>query len=86
MSVAAQITVLMALTEKLFDNVPLERMPQAEHAVREAAVQLPDALRARFESAAKLSDADRDVIVQIARTALAGFQPETPPAGGKKSA
>ena len=85
-SVAAQITVLMALTEKLFDNVPLERMPQAEHAVREAAAQLPDALRARFESAAKLSDADRDVIVQIARTALAGFQPETPPAGAKKSA
>ena len=76
----------MALTEKLFENVPLERIPRAEHAVREAAVQLPDALRARFESAAKLSDADRDVIVQIARTALAGFQPETPPAGGKKSA
>ena len=93
-SVAAQITVLMALTEKLFDNVPLDRMPEAEHAVREAAAELPDDVRARFESAAKLSDADRDAIVQTARTALAGFQPKaeaqssppTPPAGGKPSA
>ena len=74
--VAAQIAVLMALAEKLFDSVPLDHMSQAEQAVREAAAQLPDALQARFDTAAKLSDADRDTIVQIARTALASFQPE----------
>ncbi|OGB51769.1 MAG: F0F1 ATP synthase subunit alpha [Burkholderiales bacterium RIFOXYD12_FULL_59_19] len=77
--VAAQIAVLMALTEKLFDSVPLDHMPQAEQAVREAAAQLPEALQARFDTAAKLSDADRDTIVQIARTALASFQPEAVP-------
>ncbi|MCJ7800115.1 MAG: alternate F1F0 ATPase, F1 subunit alpha [Polaromonas sp.] len=75
-SVAAQIAVLMALTEKLFDSVPLERMPEAEQAVREAAATLPDEVRARFDTTAQLSDADRDAIFQIARTALARFQPE----------
>ena len=78
-SVAAQIAVLMALTEKLFDSVPLERMLEAEHAVREAAAQLPDEVHARFDTAAKLSDEDRDAIVQIARSALASFQPEAAP-------
>ncbi|MFZ3141867.1 alternate F1F0 ATPase, F1 subunit alpha [Polaromonas sp.] len=77
--VAAQIAVLMALTEKLFDSVPLDRMPAAEQAVREAAARLPDAVQARFDTAAKLSDADRAAIVQIARTALASFQPEAAP-------
>ncbi|MDD2880482.1 MAG: alternate F1F0 ATPase, F1 subunit alpha [Rhodoferax sp.] len=78
-SVAAQIAVLMALTEKLFDNVPLERMPEAELTVREAAAKLPDELQARFNTTAKLSDADRDAILQIAHTALDSFQPETVP-------
>lgn len=78
-SVAAQISVLMALTEKLFDSVPLNRMSEAEQAVREAAVNLPDAVQARFDTAEKLSDADRTTIVQIARTALASFQPEVAP-------
>jgi F-type H+-transporting ATPase subunit alpha len=77
--VAAQIAVLMALTEKLFDSVPLDRMPAAEQAVREAAARLPDEVQARFDTAAKLSDADRAAIVQIARTALASFQPEAAP-------
>lgn len=78
-SVAAQIAVLMALTEKLFDSVPLGRMPAAEQAVREAAARLPDEVQARFDTAANLSDADRAAIVQIARTALASFQPEAAP-------
>ena len=78
-SVAAQITVLMALTEKLFDIVPLDRMPEAEHAVREAVAKLSDEVQARFDTAVKLSDADRSAIVQIARTALAHFQPVAAP-------
>jgi F-type H+-transporting ATPase subunit alpha len=73
-SVAAQIAVLMALTEKLFDSVPLDRMPEAERAVREASAALPDDLQARFDTATKLSDADRATIVEIARAVLASFQ------------
>jgi len=76
-SVAAQIAVLLALTEKRFDSVPLDQMPQAEHAVAQAAAGLPDDLLARFDSASQLSDADRQAIFQIADAALAPFQPDT---------
>jgi F-type H+-transporting ATPase subunit alpha len=69
-SVAAQIAVLLALTAGLFDGVPLERMADAEHAVREAATEIPDEVAARFDIADKLSDDDRETIIRIARQAL----------------
>ena len=77
-SVPEQITVLVALTAKLFDPVPLARMTEAEGAVRTAAANLPAEVTARFESAAKFSDEDRETIVQLARAALTRFLP--PPA------
>jgi F-type H+-transporting ATPase subunit alpha len=79
-SMAAQITVLLALSAELFDGVPLERMMEAEQAVRVAALDMAAEVIARFDSADKLSDEDRTAIIQVARTALAGFQP-TPEAG-----
>ncbi|MGP1680149.1 MAG: hypothetical protein ACTS6J_23700, partial [Burkholderiales bacterium] len=75
-SVPAQIAILLALSEKLFDPVPLEQMTDAEHAVHEAAANIPAEVGARFETADKLSDEDRKTIVDIARKALAGFQPK----------
>lgn len=78
-SVPAQIVVLLALTAELFDTVPIERMAEAEAAVRAAAEQIPAEIRARFESARKLSDGDRQAIIAIARQALAGFQPAAGP-------
>jgi F-type H+/Na+-transporting ATPase subunit alpha len=78
-SVAAQIAVLLALTEKLFDDVPLDQMLAAEHAVRVAAADIPAEVLARFETASALNDKDRASILQVARTALAGFQPGPQP-------
>lgn len=75
-SMAEQIAVLLALSEKLFDAVPLAQMTAAEQAVRVAAVDIPNEVRARFESAKKLSDADRASIIQIVSHALANFQPD----------
>jgi F-type H+-transporting ATPase subunit alpha len=75
-SVPAQIALLLALTAKLFDPVPLDRMPEAEHAVQEAAVGIPADIRARFETAADLKDEDRKAILAIARQALAPFYPK----------
>ena len=75
-SVAAQIAVLQALTAECFDSVPLDQMTDAEHAVREAAADIPDEVCARFDSAEKLSDEDSATITQIARNALARFQPQ----------
>ncbi|MFT5643050.1 MAG: F-type H+-transporting ATPase subunit alpha [Janthinobacterium sp.] len=78
-SVPAQLSVLLALTAKLFDNVPLARMTEAEDAVRMAAANIPAAVCARFDSAATLSAEDRATIIAIARSALVGCQtaPET---------
>jgi F-type H+-transporting ATPase subunit alpha len=75
-SVAAQIAVLLALTAELFDSVPLDRMSDAELAVREAAAEIPAEVCARFDIADKLSDEDRETIIAIARQALAPFQPK----------
>ena len=73
-SVAAQIAVLLALTAGLFDSVPLDRMTGAEHVVRESAAYIPAEVRARFDTAEKLSDEDRATIIRIARNALVHFQ------------
>ena len=75
-SVPAQIAVLLALTAELFDRVALDQMPDAEHAVQKAAANIPAEVCARFESADKLSDEDRNTIIEIARQALAPFQPK----------
>ena len=74
--VLSQIAVLLALTEELFDRVPLARMVEAERAVQQAAVNIPAEVIARIDTAKKLSDNDRNTIIDIARNALARFQPE----------
>jgi len=73
-AVPAQITILLALTAKLFDEVPLDRMTDAEHAVRAAAERVPKEVAARFETSDKLSDGDRKLIVELARDALVPFR------------
>jgi F-type H+-transporting ATPase subunit alpha len=78
-AVPAQITVLLALTANLFDPVPLDQMTAAGRAVREAAANIPAEVSARFETAAKLNDEDKGAIIEIARQALAPFQPKPDP-------
>jgi len=72
--VPAQIAVLLALTAELFDRVPLDQMTDAERALREAANEIPVKVRERLDSAEKLNDEDRELIIQLARDALARFQ------------
>jgi F-type H+-transporting ATPase subunit alpha len=81
-SVPAQIAVLLALTAELFDRVPLDQMTDAEHALHEAAANIPEEVCARLETADKLSGEDRETIIGIARKSLARFQPK-PDAGSK---
>jgi F-type H+-transporting ATPase subunit alpha len=75
-SVPAQIAVLLALTADLFDAVPLNHMTDAEKSVIEAALNIPAEVSARFETADKLSDEDRETFIELARQALAPFQPQ----------
>jgi F-type H+-transporting ATPase subunit alpha len=76
-SVPEQIAVLLALTAELFDRVQLDQMADAELALHQAAKDIPAEVRERLNTAEKLSDEDREKIIQIARNALAPFQPKS---------
>ncbi|MGA8863510.1 MAG: alternate F1F0 ATPase, F1 subunit alpha [Gallionella sp.] len=73
-TVPGQIAILLALTGGLFDDVPLERMRNAELALRKAADEFPADLVKRITSVEELKDSDRETILQIARMTLATFQ------------
>ena len=74
--VHAQIAVLLALTAELFDNIPLERMKDAEEAVHRAVAKIPAEVAQRLDTADKLSKEDRETIIDVARKALAEFSEE----------
>ncbi|WP_342346979.1 alternate F1F0 ATPase, F1 subunit alpha, partial [uncultured Nitrospira sp.] len=73
-SVPAQIALLLALTDKFFDSVPLDQMTKAEQALYKAALDIPLEVRKRLEGPAKLNTEDRETIIRIARQALECFQ------------
>jgi F-type H+-transporting ATPase subunit alpha len=72
--VLEQVAVLLALSEQLFDAVPLARMPAAERAVREVAADIAPQVRARLEGDAGISAEDRRAVVALARDALVQFR------------
>lgn len=74
LSVPAQIAVLLALNGELFDGVPLDQMTNAENALHEAAANIPADVCERLDTAEKLSNEDRETIIQIARQALDRYQ------------
>jgi len=76
-SVPAQIAVLISLSAGIFDAIPLDKMKDAQHAVHEAATDIPAQIRERFETSQKLSDEDRETILKVARQALAVFTPDS---------
>ncbi|AKB28129.1 Sodium-transporting ATPase subunit A [Methanosarcina siciliae T4/M] len=77
--VPEQIVILLALDARLFDSVPLDRIIDAEHSLREAVVDIPAEVRERFNADAELSNKDREIIFEIARKAVERFQPESKP-------
>jgi F-type H+-transporting ATPase subunit alpha len=68
--------MLLALTAKLFDRVPLDQMTIAEQALRKEAADIPLEVRERLDTAKKLSVEDRKAIIEIARKSLARFEPK----------
>jgi F-type H+/Na+-transporting ATPase subunit alpha len=69
-SMPEQIAILLALTEELFDDVALDRMPANELAVRRAAAEIPEEVTQRLVTADRLSGEDRKTIIEIARRAI----------------
>jgi F-type H+-transporting ATPase subunit alpha len=81
-SVPEQIVILVALTAGLLDSVPIDKVRDAEQALRKSAADIPAEVRERFSSHDPLSDEDRKAVLQIASTAIASFLPK--PAPGTK--
>jgi len=77
-SMPEQVAVLLGLTAGLFDPVPLEKVADAESALRKAVAEMPADVVGRLATAAKLSDADRKSIVDAASRALSPFVPPSP--------
>ncbi|MGB5612256.1 MAG: F0F1 ATP synthase subunit alpha, partial [Sedimenticolaceae bacterium] len=78
-SVPAQIAILLAVTAGFFDKVSLERMTNAEQAVRKAAADIPGDVIEQLGTAEQLSDMDREKIIELAHQALVRFQPKPEP-------
>jgi F-type H+-transporting ATPase subunit alpha len=72
-SMPEQIVLLLALTAKRFDEVPLERMDEAERAVKAAVADISPELLARMEAAESLSDEDRLALIHFTDSALSGL-------------
>jgi F-type H+-transporting ATPase subunit alpha len=62
------------LTAALFDPVPLEKVQDAEQALRKATTEIPADVTERLLSDSTLSDPDRKAILDIATRVLAPFQ------------
>ncbi len=76
LSVPEQIAALVAVNQGVFDPVPLDRVREAEAAVREAVTeQLPEVCD-RIIQGEKLSDDDRNALLKTAREACAHLVPE----------
>ena len=78
-SMVEQISVLLALTAKLFDDIPLTDMPAAEHLVRVSAAEIPVEITERLQSVKTLSKEDRTSIIELVRDALLTFFPSDRP-------
>jgi hypothetical protein len=65
---------LLALAAGQFDTVSLDKMRDAERAVRDVSKAVPAEVQQRFATVDKLADTDRDIILGVVAKALAPFQ------------
>lgn len=73
MSVAEQIIVLLALTSGLMDNIPIEKIQNAEDALINNMAVFNNEIIQRLFSNVELAKADRDEILKTAQDILAPF-------------
>ena len=67
LSVIEQIMVLLALTNKLLDDVAIEQIPKVEKLLCEAIKLIPEATRKKIYSNENMSNEDREIILNIAQ-------------------
>lgn len=69
-SVPEQVLVLFALVHGVFDDVPLDRMTEAEHQVRTKHSDLPKEILNRIYDSKNLNDEEKEVIISLAKEAI----------------
>ncbi|HEY8688249.1 MAG TPA: alternate F1F0 ATPase, F1 subunit alpha [Chitinophagaceae bacterium] len=74
LSVPEQVVELLALTNGLFDTVPVEKMKDAEAALLQSSTSMPGEISKNLFSDKPLSDEDKEAILKIAADALLPFQ------------
>ena len=68
--VAEQIAVLLAVTEGVFDDLPVERTSRAKKKIQEkVSAELPEVCK-HIQTGEKLSHDDREALVKTARNAV----------------
>jgi F-type H+-transporting ATPase subunit alpha len=72
-----QLVVLIALVESLFDDVPLDKMPEAEQALRASILRFPAELLAQLNGQVPLTETNKQLVLGRARDTLhaAGWLP-----------
>lgn len=72
--VAEQIAVLLAVTEGEMDNVPADRIGEAENAVRNAIAEHLSDIYRRIQAGEKFTDHDRESVLTTSRDALEQYR------------
>jgi F-type H+-transporting ATPase subunit alpha len=72
--VSEQIAALLAVTSGNLDTVPLEKVSQAEQALKASLVTNHIDLCSRIEAGEKLSDSDREILNRASLEAVQGYQ------------
>jgi F-type H+-transporting ATPase subunit alpha len=73
-SVTDQILILFALTNGLFDTIPIDKMKEAEFAMQKMKAELSAEMIKRLVSDKELSNSDQETILNMARSILESFQ------------
>lgn len=69
--VPEQIAAFVAVTGGVLDDLPVERLPAAERAIRQAVIEQTPTVSARIQAGEKLRDEDLETILRVARQATA---------------
>jgi F-type H+-transporting ATPase subunit alpha len=84
-SLGEQIVVLVALAAGLFDLIPIEKVAEAELAIRQAANTLSADIVERFTTAHTLTDSDRQAVLAVGTRVLQHFHPANAPPSSSPS-
>ena len=70
LTVSEQIAVLLSVTEGVFDDLPVEKIEEAERSIRSAVTEQLPHISETIHTGSKLCDEDKKAIVEAAGTVI----------------